>query len=515
MATHTNPALLTSRVSGILAHPSSLPGGYGIGDLGAASAEFVDFLADAKQSIWQVLPMGPTVPEEYHSPYASVSAFAGNPLLISLDTLVKDGLLGIGDIARQNRKTPCGRSSTKVDFRALTRFKLPLLHLAARNFAGSRADAAIERFSAENSWAANYAQYAALRERFKTTRQNWPRALRFKPVRLTGLLAEPLSSEELRTQLVMQLLFAKQWAALRLHAARKGVSLWGDLPIYVSNDSADVWAHPEYFEVDRKTGAPGLISGVPPDMFNSKGQLWGHPLYNWKALKHDRFRWWIERFRSLQHSFDIVRVDHFRGFESYWAVPGGSDNATGGTWMKCPGKELFSAVSKAFGSLPLFVEDLGIITPEVHALREHFGLMGTRVLQFSFSGDPANSSKSRHHPINTPHHAVTYTGTHDNPPVAEWFASLPAANKAKIRGLLNDCKPGDVPLQFVRLAMSLPARIAIVPMQDVLGAGKGHRMNVPGTVSWNNWAWRFTSVPKKTATRLAHLSEVFERNQKI
>lgn len=505
--------VLEQRISGILLHPSSLPGGHGIGDLGRSSFEFVDFLRSAKQRIWQVLPMGPTTANEFHCPYASVSAFAGNPLLLSLDSLVSDGLLSRSDLRKQLAAVKLSTRAGKVDFRSMERFKVPLLRLAAHNFSGRRADAAIERFTKERHWARGYAQYAALRERFAAPRQRWPLAVRFRPAKLAGALERPLSKDELRPHLALQCLFSRQWAALREYATQKGVYLFGDVPIYVSNDSADVWAHPELFEVDRRTGESLLVSGVPPDIFNSKGQLWGTPLYNWRALRRQKFSWWVERFRELQQSFDIVRVDHFRAFESYWAVPGGAKEASAGKWMKAPGAELFAAIERELGSLPLFVEDLGTISPEVHALRDRLKLMGTRVLQFAFSGDPRGSSKSRHHPVNTPHHTVTYTATHDNAPTAEWFAELPEKNKSKVRGLLNDCRASEVPEQFVRLAMSLPARVCIFPLQDVLGLGRGHRMNYPGTAAWSNWSWRFQEIPEGTAERLAHLSEVYERNR--
>lgn len=507
----THPAL-SARLSGVLLHPSSLPGGDGIGDIGGSAHEFVDFLQSAKQQVWQVLPMGPTSREEHHSPYASVSAFAGNPLLISLEALAREGLLGRRDLERHRRLVRRAGGDSRVDFQAVEAVKDPLLAIAARNFSGKRADADIERFVSERPWAATYAAYAALRERYRKPRERWPVQVRFCPRRLPeGRKARALEPEA-RKHLALQVLFARQWGALRSYARSRGVRLFGDLPIYVSSDSADVWANPELFEVDRRTGKPALVSGVPPDIFNSEGQLWNHPLYRWREMRRDRYRWWIDRFRELQRSFDIVRVDHFRGFESYWAVPGGARNAKGGSWRKAPGEELFAAVQKDLGHLPLFVEDLGIITPEVHALRERFSLMGTRVLQFAFSGDTAGTTRSRHHPINIPHHSVTYTATHDNAPVSEWYAGLPAANKAKVRGLLNDCAPSQVAGQFVRLAMSLPARICIVPLQDILGVGRGHRMNSPGTVSWDNWSWRFTKIPAGTARRMASLSGTFERN---
>jgi 4-alpha-glucanotransferase len=509
----TSKTILAERSSGVLVHPSSLPGGHGIGDLGVSAHEFVDFLQSAKQRVWQVLPMGPTCEEEFHSPYATVSAFAGNPLLLSLDSLVKDGLLTRQAVTRHLRANPVRNDPRKVDFKNLPRLKIPLVVEAARNFIGKKAETAIADFTAEHPWVTEYAEYAALRAHFKSPRQTWPTTVRLKPKDHKKALGQYITDADVRDQVVIQLLFFRQWERLRTYARTKGVRLFGDLPIYVSNDSADVWGNPTFFEVDRETGKPTLLSGVPPDMFNSNGQLWGHPIYNWKNLAKDGFSWWIDRFKVAQGCFDIVRVDHFRGFESYWAVPSNSDTAKNGRWKPCPGEAMFATVQRALGDLPLFVEDLGIITQPVHALRDRFELMGTRVLQFAFGGDVNNTSKSRHHPINTPHNTVVYTATHDNAPVGDWFADLPKANKQKMLGLLNDCSPKEVPQQFTRLAMSLPANLCILLMQDALGVGKGHRMNYPGVAAWKNWSWRFQDIPRGTAERLAHLSEIYERNK--
>jgi 4-alpha-glucanotransferase len=506
-------SILSERISGVLVHPSSLPGGHGIGDLGAGARAFIDFLQASKQRIWQVLPMGPTTEEEFHSPYATVSAFAGNPLLLSLDSLVDDGLLTRESVSKHVRSTPLHNNPSKIDFQRLPKLKVPLIVEAARNFTGKRADTAVTAFREAHPWVGEYAEYAALRAHFGRPRQMWPTAVRVKPKDSWSTLRKYITDDDVRLQIVIQLLFFRQWDRLRAYAGTKRVRLFGDLPIYVSNDSADVWGKPQFFEVDRSTGKPTLLSGVPPDIFNANGQLWGHTLYNWKNIEKDGFSWWVDRFRVAQGCFDIVRVDHFRGFESYWAVPATSKTAKIGEWKPCPGAAMFSAVRRGLGELPLFVEDLGIITPPVNALREKFALMGTRVLQFAFGGDVNNTSKSRHHPINTPHHSVTYTGTHDNAPIAEWFADIPRVNKEKMLGILNDCSPKEVPDQFIRLAMSLPARVCIILMQDVLGAGRGHRMNYPGVASWKNWSWRFKDIPKGTARRLAHLSEVYERNK--
>ena len=509
----TAEKLLKDRISGILVHPSSLPGGHGIGDLGASSREFVDFLSAAKQKVWQVLPTGPTTKEEYHSPYAGVSAFAGNPLLMSLDTLVKEGLLDRKLLARSSKSLLSSGSLSRVDLKNLPPLKMPLVKMAARSFTGARADAALRTFVSRNHWVAEYAEYAALREHFQRPRQSWPVEVRVKPSGGRKAISRFVSDADIREQVAMQYLFFKQWGELRSYAGSKGVHLFGDIPIYVSNDSADVWGKPQFFAIDRKTGAPTLISGVPPDVYNSNGQLWGHPLYNWQNLQRDGFQWWIDRFEVAQSCFDIVRVDHFRGFESYWATKAGSKTAKTGKWMAAPGRALFQKLTKEMGSLPIFVEDLGLITPPVHALREDFGLMGTRVLQFAFGGDASHSSKSRHHPINIPHNSVVYSATHDNAPIGEWFSDLPGANKDKIRGLLNECSVSQVPDQFVRLAMSVSARMCILLMQDVLGVGKGHRMNYPGVAAWKNWSWRFRDYPKGASARLARLSEIYERNK--
>jgi 4-alpha-glucanotransferase len=503
--------LLQSRLSGILVHPSSLPGGYGIGDLGSSSHEFVDFLSSAKQSIWQVLPLGPTSLEEFHSPYATVSAFAGNPLLISLDSLIAEGLLERGALKRQLAIYPINRDRRRVNLKELPNFMAPLLLQAVRNFSGVKAEREIESFINSNPWANDYSEYAALRTHFRRPRFKWPREFRLKTPQTKRALKSSTTEADIRAQIVIQLLFFKQWNKLRRYANSRGVRLFGDLPIYVSNDSADVWANPRYFELDRQSGAPTLLSGVPPDLFNSNGQLWGHPLYNWSNIKKDRFSWWIKRFRAAQESFDLVRLDHFRGFESYWAVPGDAKIAKHGRWLPCPGRELFSAVQNDLGELPIFVEDLGVITEPVDALRESFGLMGTRVLQFAFSGDPQKSAENRDHPINIPQKSVVFTGTHDNAPSLEWFSELPRANKLKLRGVLNDCSSRDVARNFTRLALASPAKFCILPMQDVLEVGKGNRMNYPGLADWKNWSWRFEKISSHTAKRLAHLTDVYER----
>jgi 4-alpha-glucanotransferase len=511
----THHSLLQSRLSGVLLHPSSLPGKYGIGEIGPAAFEWIDLLQAARQGIWQVLPTGPTIAEDFHSPYSAVSAFAGNPLLISTDDLVSRGLLAPAELRAALRTTPPGANRARVDFRRVERFKQHILSLAAAHFSGAAADKKLTEFAQQQPWVAGFVAYAALREQNRCGREHWPREARCAHPDSIPSVEQILASSTLRKHLILQYLFFEQWGQLKQYANTHGIKLFGDLPIYVSGDSADVWAKPEYFRLNAETKAAELISGVPPDVFSATGQVWGHPVYNWEQLQQDNFSWWVERFRTLRACFDLVRVDHFRGFESFWAIPAGSKGAQGGSWLPCPGDALFERVQQELGELPFFVEDLGIITPEVHALRERFHLFGTRVVQFAFGGDPAHTTRSRHHPVNVPHTSVVYTGTHDNQPLAEWFGALPAANKRKVLGLLDCTKQDQVARSFVRLALSLPAQIVIVPLQDLLGLGKGSRMNLPGTASWTNWSWRIEKIPSKIGGWLAGLSEVFERNEGV
>lgn len=514
-APSTHHSLLNARLSGVLLHPSSLPGKYGIGEIGPVAFEWVDFLRAARQSIWQVLPTGPTIAEDFHSPYSAVSAFAGNPLLISTDDLVSRGLLSQSELRSALRTAAPSPNRTRVDFRRVEKFKHQILAIAAAHFSGAAADKRLTEFARQQPWVTEYVAYAELREKNRAGREHWPLAVRCAQPDSVPALEQVLTTPSLRKHLTLQYLFFEQWGQLKQYANTHGIKLFGDLPIYVSGDSADVWAKPQYFRLNPETKGAALISGVPPDVFSATGQVWGHPVYNWEQLQKDNFSWWVERFRTLSGCFDLVRVDHFRGFESFWAIPAGSKGAQGGSWLPCPGDALFERVKQELGELPFFVEDLGIITPEVHALRERFHLFGTRVLQFAFGGDPTHTTRSRHHPVNVPHSSVVYTGTHDNQPIAEWFGALPAANKRKVLRLLDCTKQDQVARSFVRLALSLPAQIVIVPLQDLLGLGKGSRMNYPGVAAWKNWSWRFEKLPTNASSWLAELSEVFERNEGV
>jgi 4-alpha-glucanotransferase len=484
------------RAGGILLHPTSLPGPHGIGDLGSAAHRFVDFLASAGLSLWQVLPVGPTGYGD--SPYASFSTFAGNPLLVSLERLVEDGDLQAAEVE------PPGFPADRVDFGTLIPWKLGLLDRAARRVLSTAAGgrrAAFERFcAAEKEWLDDFALFMAVKARFDqraratgrsgSTAWNawWDRDI---AVRERGALARwsRQESEAAAAVKVVQHWFFSEWAHLRTHAAEHGIRIVGDVPIFVAPDSADVWAAPRLFRLDRDC-RPTVVSGVPPDYFSTTGQLWGNPIYDWHRMAREGFAWWIRRFRSALGVFDAVRVDHFRGFAACWEVPAGESTAVHGRWEPAPGRRLFAAVRRALGSVPLIAEDLGVITPDVTAMREEFGFPGMVILQFAFDAREAGGLDvlNRFLPHNHREHSVVYTGTHDNDTTAGWYAERTPAERAVVARYLGG-EPADVPAAFIRLAMASVARWAVVPMQDVLGLGAGARMNRPATGS-GNWAWR-------------------------
>jgi 4-alpha-glucanotransferase len=499
-----------SRSAGVLLHPTSLPGPYGIGDLGPTARAWIDTLASAGQSWWQVLPLGPTGKGD--SPYSSFSAFAGNPLLVSPEELAADGLIAEADA--RSAIFP----AEKVDFAHVPRFKFWLLDRAHERFiqsppAGMRT--AYDEFcAAEAEWLDEFVLYMALKEAHGGGDwREWPRPLM---LREQAAMAEARSrhAAAVERHRFRQFIFYRQLAALRAHAAAKGVRLLGDAPIFVAADSADAWAHPEIFLLgpDHK---PSVVAGVPPDYFSKAGQLWGNPLYDWPALKKTGYRWWVSRLRGLLHQFDVVRLDHFRGFEAAWHVPADAETAVTGHWEPGPGKDLFDVLARELGGLPLVAEDLGLITKEVDALREAVGLPGMRVLQFAFGGDPT----FRFLPHHCEKRTVIYTGTHDNDTTAGWFAALPAGDREFLLGYAPQVAH-DPAGELMRLAWMSVADLAIVPLQDVLGLGTAARMNVPGVAdgnwSWRvtdaqlsraaferlgDWTWRYDRKPKKPATR--------------
>ena len=497
-----------SRSSGVLLHVSSLPSYGGIGDLGPAAHEFVAFLAAAKQHIWQVLPLCPT--GYGNSPYAGSSAFAGNPYLISLEYLCDWGWIDVERIAGL-----AGRGGN-VDFEQVEQRKQPLLHEAAGNFL-DRAQhdkrlaaqwAEFEKFcSAEAGWLVDYAYYAVLRGEFNTGAWTaWPQPVRERQPEALAQIAQK-HGRALAEEQVLQFAFAKQWNALRAAAAKSAIRTLGDVAIFVNMDSADVWVHPELFELDEEL-KPIRIAGVPPDYFSPTGQRWGNPLYRWDVLEASGFDWWIDRVRRACALYDMVRLDHFRGFEAFWAIPAEEETAINGEWIKAPGLELFRALERELGPLPLIAEDLGVITAEVEALRLELGLPGMKVLQFGFDGWEAHG----HLPHQFTPETVAYTGTHDNDTTQGWWSTANAATHAAVEAYVGPV--GGRPVwPVIRATHASVAELAIVPVQDLLELGSEARMNTPA-VGAGNWGWRAPegSWAPELAERLAALADVTDRD---
>lgn len=507
---------LLNRTAGILLHPTSLPGRHGCGDLGPAGYAFVDFLAAAGQAWWQMLPIGPIGPG--NSPYSALSAFAGNPLLISLDRLVDDGLL-------RKRDAPTQRDATteRVRYATVTRFKLPRLRMAYETFVkgGGLESRPFRTFCAEHgAWLDDHALYSAIRKqrRGKSWTQ-WP-----KPLRLRHRDALRRAADDLRSDVdferFVQYVFDRQWRDLHRYALRRGVGLIGDIPIFVSHDSSDVWAHRDLFDLDAR-GHAKTVSGVPPDYFSKTGQRWGHPQYNWRRHRATRFAWWIERFAHTFRQFDAVRIDHFLGFNRVWAVPGRAKTARNGRWVKTPGKELFTTVRKRLGRLAIIAEDLGVVVPEAIKLREHFGFPGMRLLHFAFYSDEHDRHNQPHaHPAN----CVVYPGTHDNETTVGWFRRLRDEARRRRRNADKSLTPFGRVLRYtgttgreihwdiIRLAYISPANTTIVPLQDVFGLDNRARMNTPGTTR-GNWEWRATTrqITPALARRLRDLAHAYDR----
>jgi 4-alpha-glucanotransferase len=482
------------RSSGILLHPTSLPSRYGIGDFGAAAREFVDFLHASRQRVWHVLPLGPT--GDSNSPYECRSSFAGNPMLISPDLLAERGYLAKTELRRIPKFT-----EDKVSFADVRRFKLTLLRSAFMNF---ERDAEFSRFERDNAhWLDGYATFMALRE--TNAGVSWTH---FKP----GL--QP-SRDNVEFHKFVQFEFHRQWEDLRSYSRERDVRILGDLPFYVQHDSADVWSAPELFDLT-PDGDPRSVGGVPPDLFTEDGQFWGNPTYRWDRMKRDGFAWWIARLRATLDRVDILRLDHFRGFEAYWKIPATSDTARGGAWAKSPGLELFKAARKQLGDLPLVAENLGVITEKVEDLRNAFGLPGMAVLQFAFDSD------NPHRPHNYARNTVAFTGTHDNNTTEGWWRALHAAAETDRAARLQlhqaqaylQSNGHPIHWALIRTAMNSIAQLAIIPLQDVLGLGSEARMNVPGTAE-GNWTWRFRSnqLTPVLADRLAALTEAAGRHQ--
>ncbi len=491
------------RASGILLHPTSLPSRGGIGDFGPAAYAFADFLASAKQGLWQVLPLGPLGFGD--SPYSSTSAFAGNPLLISLERLADRGW-----IDRSQVEAAVG-GGEPLDYPAVFRKKLPLLFAAARNFVRSAAPKArmrFENFCRENQWwLDDFVLFDGLRARFKLEAWNrWPHELTHRdPLAIEREHAEMLDELEIRR--AVQFFFFEQWQALRAYCAQHSIRVVGDIAIFVNFDSADVWTHPELFRLNSELD-PEVVAGVPPDFFSKDGQRWGHPLYRWDVMKENGYKWWVDRMRWVTQSFDYVRLDHFRGFSQFWEIPADEPTAIHGHWVDGPKDDLFVKLREALGGLPFFAEDLGYITPDVHALRERLKIPGMAVLQFGFGDAGAHS----HLPHTFTTEKVVYTGTHDNDTLFGWWASgATEYERQQVATYLGRCEDG-VNWAMIRAASNSVASLSVVPMQDVLGLGSDARMNVPSREA-GNWRWRYDAAllrPELTK-KLAALAEVSDR----
>ncbi len=495
--------LLDRRRSGVLLHPTSLPSPYGIGDVGRAAFDFLDYLARARQSIWQVLPLGPTGFGD--SPYASPSAFAGNPLLIAPQPLLEQGLLQPTDVA-ELRTLPADH----VDFNQLLPLKRQVLESAfarGRQESGSRLD----RFRQSHaSWLEDFALFSALKDRFGGAWTDWEPAVRDREpdalARARGELTDLIDFH-----VFCQFVFFEQWLGLRAHASKLGIAIIGDIPVFVAHDSADVWAHQHLFKLDER-GCPIVIAGVPPDYFSATGQVWGNPQYDWNAMAAEGYDWWIRRFRHLLEQVDLVRIDHFRGFEAAWEVPAGARTAVGGAWVKGPGEVVFRTIATALGGgqPPVVAEDLGMITDEVRDLLKSTGFPGMKVLQFAFGDGPGNPYLPHNY---TDPNCVVYTGTHDNDTTRGWYARASAHEREHARRYIGG-DTADVAQDLVRLALSSTANTAIVPLQDVLDLGSEARMNTPGQVE-ANWVWRFVNdaLDPARADALARMTATYGRSQ--
>lgn len=468
------------RSSGILLHPTSLPGPYGIGDIGPQAFKWVDFLSETGCSLWQVLPLGPTGYGD--SPYQCFSAFAGNPFLISPEALLEEKLLFPDDLADMP-KFPADR----VDFGWVIPWKLAILDKAferfnAQPFPALRAE--LEEFRAgHTAWLEDYALFMALKEvHGGAPWPTWEAELRSRQPEALELARQNLA-EDVERQVFRQFLFFHQWNQLRAYVISKGIKIIGDIPIFVAHDSSDVWSHPELFFLD-EAGKPTFVAGVPPDYFSATGQLWGNPLYRWDVHRKTQFAWWIERIQAVLELVDIIRLDHFRGFAGYWRVPGKAKTAEKGRWVRAPGKAFLAAVEKALGSLPLIAEDLGVITPDVVELREAFNLPGMRVIQFAFGG----FTEDIFLPHNFVPNCVSYTGTHDNDTTRGWYERMGENERHFYRRYL-DRDDKNVVRDLIRLTWMSVAVFALAPMQDFLNLGNEGRMNYPGNPS-GNWSWR-------------------------
>jgi len=495
---------MTRRRAGILLHPTSLPSRFGIGDLGAGASAFLTWAAAAGQTVWQMLPLGPTT--DFNSPYQCLSAFAGSPMLIAPSELLADGFLPASAL-KGTPKFP----EEHVDFGAVVPWKEALLRRSwqhFRRFAPPLVRGELEAFRgdpAQAGWLEDWSLFSAIKARSGGKAwQEWDVELRDRqPEALTAVRKE--LAEEVEFHCFVQFLFFRQWDRVKAEAGRRGVTLFGDIPIYVALDSADVWANPHYFTLEAN-GEPTAVAGVPPDYFSATGQLWGNPIYRWDRLESDGFSWWIDRLRMAFRLTDMVRIDHFRGFAGFWEVPASEQTAVNGRWAPGPGAKLFVAIRKALGDVAIVAEDLGVITPDVVELRTSQGFPGMRVMQFGFG-----EINSEHLPHRWDPSTVAYTGTHDNDTSRGWFEKAPVLERRRALAYLG-ATPESVHWGMLRAAYASVADVAIVPVQDVFGLGSDTRMNFPGKAA-GNWGWRARreSFTPDVAARLRELAELTGR----
>lgn len=489
------------RTSGILMHISSLPSPYGIGTMGDNAYRFVDFLQRAGQTWWQILPIGPTSYGD--SPYQSFSSVAGNPYFIDLPQLERDGLLERSEY----EGLPWCESETSVDYGQMYRLRYEVLHHAYRRFTQNPPED-YEWFCRENvRWLPDYALFMALKDAHGGRPWNeWEQPLKMRQPDALAAAREQYAGE-IGFQMMLQYLFTRQWNALKGYANEHGVRIIGDIPIYVPLDSADVWSAPEQFLLNEEY-EPIEVAGCPPDGFSADGQLWGNPLYRWDAMKEDGYRWWIDRFRASAALYDIIRIDHFRGFEGYYAIPGGAATAREGVWRQGSGIELFHAVRAALGELPIIAEDLGFLTEGVHRLREDCGFPGMKVLQFAFD----SREDSDYLPHNYPRHCVVYTGTHDNDTILGWLSTATPQDARFAWEYLRLTEAEGANWGMMCGALQSPGDTVILTMQDLLGLGSEARMNIPSTLGCN-WKWRAApgSITDELADRLHHVTELYRR----
>ena len=498
--------MLDFRASGVLLHPTSLPSRFGIGDLGENAYRFVDFLAKSDQQIWQILPIGPT--GYGNSPYLSYSALAGNPLLISPAILQSQGWLTEEELYSLP-EFPLDR----VDFDWVIATKMPLLRKASDRFkdnASSDQQEDFRRFgNAQNDWLSDYALFMSLKSAHEGKGWNqWESDIAYRQPQAMAQWATKLADDIFFHKFV-QYQFFRQWKNLKQYANEKGIRLFGDIPIYVAHDSVDVWAHKEIFCLDEETGEAALMAGVPPDYFSATGQLWGNPVYNWEELKKTDFKWWMRRLEAMLEYVDIIRIDHFRGFQAYWGVPQGEDTAMNGTWLDAPGDEFFQLVEKKLGKLPIVAEDLGVITPEVEALRDKYNFPGMKIIQFAFDDDRTNGFLPYNY---TNPNCIVYTGTHDNNTTVGWFNERSPEGKSRVIDYLGCLCDDGIHWALIRLALGSVGNTVVLPFQDILGLGTDAKMNTPSQAS-GNWSWRCRAEAfnDELSGRLKYLTYLYGR----